>query len=256
MYPIPSHTHSFWGTVCKTVRPMLSVSCLSSLSVCLSVCLSVTFVHCGQTVERIKMKLGMQVGLGPGHIVLDGDPAPGSPTPKGHSPPYFRTNICCSQMAAWIKMPLGMELGVGPGDFVLDWDPAPPTQGGGAEPPPQIFGPCLLWLNGWMDEAGSWRGGRYQPRRLCVRWGPSPLLRKGAEPPPQFSAHFYCGQTDGCIKMPLGMDVGLSPVDFVLDGDPVPKRVLDMETQSPPQKGGGALQIFGPCLLWPNGWMD
>ena len=46
---------------------MLSVRCLS--------CLSVTFVHCGQTVERIKMKLGTQVGLGPSHIVLDGDPA-------------------------------------------------------------------------------------------------------------------------------------------------------------------------------------
>jgi len=35
-------TH-FWATVCKTVRPMLSDSCLSVLSciVCLSVCLSV-----------------------------------------------------------------------------------------------------------------------------------------------------------------------------------------------------------------------
>jgi len=49
---------------------MLSVSC--------PVCpiLSVTLVYCGQTVGRIKMKLGMQVGLGPGHIVLDGGPAP------------------------------------------------------------------------------------------------------------------------------------------------------------------------------------
>jgi len=37
-------------------------------------------VHCGQTVGRIKMKLGKQVGLGPGRIVLDGDPAP---SPKG-----------------------------------------------------------------------------------------------------------------------------------------------------------------------------
>ena len=39
---------------------------------CLSVCpvLSVTLVHCGQTVGWIKMNLGMQVGLGPGHIVL------------------------------------------------------------------------------------------------------------------------------------------------------------------------------------------
>ena len=27
------------------------------------------------TVAWIKMKLGVQVGLGPGHIVLDGDPA-------------------------------------------------------------------------------------------------------------------------------------------------------------------------------------
>ena len=49
---------------------MLSVHCLSDLSV-----LSVTLVYCGQTVGRLKMKLGMQVGLGPGHIVLDGEPA-------------------------------------------------------------------------------------------------------------------------------------------------------------------------------------
>jgi len=59
----------------------------------------VTLVYCDQTVGWIKMKLGMQVGLGPGHIVLDGDPPP--PPPKGHSP--------------------------------------------------QIFGPYLLWPNGWMD---------------------------------------------------------------------------------------------------------
>jgi len=45
-------------------------------------CLSVTFVHCGQTVGRIKIKLGIRVGLGPGHIVLDEDPAL---PPKGHS---------------------------------------------------------------------------------------------------------------------------------------------------------------------------
>ena len=38
--------------------------------------LSVTLLYSGQTVESINMKLGMQVGLGPGHIVLDGDPAP------------------------------------------------------------------------------------------------------------------------------------------------------------------------------------
>ena len=65
---------SFWATVCETVRTMLSDCCLSVLScpVCLSV-LSVTLVYCGQTFGWIKMKLGVQVGLGPGHIVLDGD---------------------------------------------------------------------------------------------------------------------------------------------------------------------------------------
>jgi len=54
---------------------MLSDSCLSVLSL--------TLVYCGQTVGKIKMKLGMQVGLGPGHIALDGDPGP--PPPKAHS---------------------------------------------------------------------------------------------------------------------------------------------------------------------------
>jgi len=53
-------------------------------------------------------------------------------------------------MAAQIKMPLGMEVGLVPSDFVLDGDPAPPRQEGA-----QIFGPCLLWPNGWMDQDGT-----------------------------------------------------------------------------------------------------
>ena len=80
------------------------------------------------------MKLGnfgMQVGLGPGHIVLDRDQA--LPSPKRHSP-QFSAHICCGQIAARIKKPLGMELGLGPGDFVLDRDPAPLPKKG-AEPP-------------------------------------------------------------------------------------------------------------------------
>jgi len=72
------------------------------------------------------MKLGVQVGLGPGHIVLDGDPAP--PPLKRHSPtPPISANICCGQMAGWIKMLHGMEVCLGPGDFVLDGDPDPPS---------------------------------------------------------------------------------------------------------------------------------
>jgi len=54
----------------------------------------------------------------------------------------------------------------------------------------------------------------------------------------------YCGQTVGWIKMKLGMQVGLGPGYIVLDEDPAPL----------PQRG--TAHIFGPYLLWPNGWMD
>ena len=65
------------------------------------------------------MVLGMEVGLGPVHIVLDFDTAP-LPKKGVESPPQFSAHFCCGQMAAWIKMSLGMQLGLGPGDFVLD----------------------------------------------------------------------------------------------------------------------------------------
>jgi len=98
----------------------------------MSVCLSVTLVHCGPTVGRIKMKLGMQVGLGLATLCYMETQLP---SPKGHSP-QFSAHICCGQMAAWMKMPLGMELGLCPGDFVLNGDPTPPPKNG-AEPPPR-----------------------------------------------------------------------------------------------------------------------
>jgi len=79
-------------------------------------------MYCGQTVGRINMKLGTQVGLGPGHIVLDGDPAPQGAQPQ------FSAHVRCGQTTGWINMPLGIEVGLGPGDFLLDGDPAPPKR--------------------------------------------------------------------------------------------------------------------------------
>ena len=141
----------------------------------------------------------------------------------------------------------------------------------GHSPPPNIrpISVAAKWLRGsrchlvwsiglglatlcWMNEAGTWHEGRPEPRRLCVRWGPRTPPSKGGGAPPRFSAHFYCGQTVGCIKMPVGMDVGLSLGDFVLDGEPVPSPTRG---RSPP--------IFGQCLSWPTlvycgqmaGWM-
>jgi len=69
------------------------------------------------------MKLGMRVGLDPGHIVLDGDPAP--LPQRGTALTQFSAHFYCGQTAACIKTPLGMEVGLSPGDFVLDGDPAP-----------------------------------------------------------------------------------------------------------------------------------
>jgi len=65
---------------------------------------------------------------------------------------------------------------------------------------------------------------------------PAPLPKKG-DGAPQFSVHLCCGQRAGCIKVPLGMEIGLSPGDFVLDGE--------LETQPPPKRGQGP-SIFGP----------
>jgi len=54
----------------------------------------------------------------------------------------------------------------------------------------------------------------------------------------------YCSQTVGWIKIPLGMEVGLSLGDIALDGDTAP----------PHGKGHSSpLPLFSTCLLWPNG---
>jgi len=228
-------------------------------------------------------------------------------------------------------MPLGMELGLSPGDCVR-WSHSPLPKRGRA--PSQIFGPCLLWPNGWMDQDGTWHGGGPCSRPHCARWGTSsPPPKRGQSPPifgpfllspngwinqagtwhgggpwskphcarwgyssppptrgqssPKFSAHFYCRQTDGCIKMPLGMEIGLNPRYFVLDGDtacpPLKghspqflsnlrcgqttgwlKTPLGTEIDLGPghivldgvpalrERGTATRHLFGPCLLWPR----
>jgi len=114
-------------------------------------------VYYGQTDGWIKMALGMEVGFGPVHIVVDGVTAP-------------------SQTAGCIEMSLGMELGLSPGDFALDADPARTPKG--AVPHP-LFGTCLLWPNGCMDQDATWYGGRPRPTRHCVRCGPRYSQKKG-----------------------------------------------------------------------------
>ena len=68
------------------------------------------------------MPLGVEVGLGPGHIWLDGDAAP---PPPNAAHPQLLACVCSGLTAGWIKMPLGTEIGLSLGDVVWDKDPAP-----------------------------------------------------------------------------------------------------------------------------------
>jgi len=87
------------------------------------------------------MTLCMEVGLGPGDFVFDGDPA----TPRTEGAPttsQFLAHVYCGQTAGWMKTPLGTELDLGPGHIVLDGVPALRETGTAA---PHLLGPCLLW---------------------------------------------------------------------------------------------------------------
>jgi len=64
-------------------------------------CLSVRLVYCGQTDGWIKIPLGMEVGLSPWDIVLDGDPA--LPTDKGTAAPHFSAHVYCDETAAYLS---------------------------------------------------------------------------------------------------------------------------------------------------------
>jgi len=164
-------------------------------------------VYCGQTAGWTKMALGMQMGLGPGHIVLDRDPA--LPSPKRGRTRQFSVHVYCGQTAGWIKMPVGTEVGLGPGDIVLHANRLPPQKKWHS---PSIFGPCLLWPNGCMYQDTTWYGGRPQPRRHCVRWGTA------------FPIFGQCGQAPWWTKMPLGMEVGLGPGDCIRWGPSSPGK--------------------------------
>jgi len=63
----------------------------------------------------------------------------------------------------------------------------------------------------------------------------------------KFSAHVDCDQTAGWMMLVLGMVVGLSPGEFVLDGDraPSPKR-----GRAPPQFEGMRLRISKLGRKW------
>jgi len=99
------------------------------------------------------MPLGTEVGLVPGHIVLDGYP---TPPKKNTAPLQFPAYVCCGQTAGLIKMPFGKEIGLGLGHVVLDGDSYFPIRRSAVAPPvlahvytSKIRG-CALFGTGWV----------------------------------------------------------------------------------------------------------
>jgi len=92
-----------------------------------------------------------------------------------------------------------------------------------------------------MDQDETWHWGRPRPGPHCVRWGPTPPSKSGAQAHAIFGPCLLWPNGCGLIKTPLGTKVGVGPGDIVLDVDPAP----------PPKKGAWP-PIFGLCLLWPN----
>ena len=90
------------------------------------------------------MPLGMDVGLSPVGLVLDG---PSAPSQKGGRDPKFSVHVYCGQTAAWIKMPFGMEVGLGLHDFVRCGPSYPQKKG---TPIPTQFWPMSIAAK-WLD---------------------------------------------------------------------------------------------------------
>ena len=146
----------------------------------------------------IKMSIGTELGLGPGDFVLDGTQPP---------LPHFSAHFYCGQTAGCIKMPFGTKVRPQRRRLCVRLGPSPPPQKGAVAPSP-IFGPFLLWPNGWMHQDATWYGGRPRPTRHCVRCGPSYPQKKGTFTPPNFwPMSIVAKWLDGWMKTPLGTKV-------------------------------------------------
>jgi len=122
------------------------------------------------------MPLGIEIGLGPGHNVLDGDSAP--LPQRGHSPPtifgprFLWPKGWMDQDATWYD---GRPR---PGQHCLTCGHSSTPKGHSSH----NFGQCLLWPNGWMYQDATSYKGRPRPRPHCVTWEPRSPSQNGHSP--------------------------------------------------------------------------
>jgi len=89
----------------------------------------------------INNTLGIEVGLGPGHIVVDEDPAP--PTKRGTSDSHFTVCICINRRPCLLCPNGWMDQDAiwygcrpWPGRHCVRWGPRSPPRKGAQQPPP------------------------------------------------------------------------------------------------------------------------
>jgi len=95
------------------------------------------------------------------------------------------TLVYCGQVVGWVKIPRHRGRPQ-PCPQCVRWGPSSLPQEKRGHCPSPIFGPRLLWPNGWMVQDATWYGGRPQPRPHCVTWGPSSPPQKGGHSIPLF----------------------------------------------------------------------
>jgi len=117
------------------------------------------------------MALGMEVGLGPGHIV-HARLRPSFPSPE-RGTPQFSAHVYCGQTAVCIRITLGTEVGLNLGDIVLDGDAAPTPLMGHS---PQFSANV---------RCGQTAGWNKMPLDIEVGLGPGDFVFDGDPAPPQ-----------------------------------------------------------------------
>jgi len=165
----------------------------------------------------IKMAPGMEVGLSPSHIVLDGDPALPPPKKRGPEAPSFQP---ISIVAKRLDAPPWYGGRPWPRSHCAGCGPSTPQKRG--TQPPNYWATSIVAkrLDGSRCHLVVGTAVDHSPGDIVLDGDPALPPPKGHSP--QFSAHVYCGQTAEWMKTLLGTEVDLGPGHTMLDRHPVP----------------------------------
>jgi len=162
-------------------------------------------VYCGQTAGWIKIALGMEVGPGAVHIVVDGTQLP-SPKRGQSPPPIFGRSLLLPN--GWIHKDATCYGGrPQPRQLCVRWRPSPLPQKGRS--PSQFSahvycGQTAAWIK--MPLGTDVGVGL---RDIVFDVDPATPEKEAHAPVTQFVARVYCGQMAGWMKTPLGTEVDL-----------------------------------------------